>query len=77
MRSSYYKQQARSKEKETRVHGIDVVNVRDTPNGEIIGALYDGDRVTVKEAVDDTWTKIEYRGRDAYVVSRFLKEGIL
>ena len=77
MRSSYYKQARANKIKEVRVYGIDVLNVRDTPNGEIIGVIYDGDRVDVKEEVDNIWTKIEYRGRDAYVVSKFLKEGIL
>lgn len=72
MRSSYYKQ---AKKKETRVFGIDVLNVRKSPNGEVIGAIYDGDKVDVLEA-GDTWTKIEYRGKEAFVISKYLKEGI-
>lgn len=75
MRSSYYKP-ARAKEKEVRISGIDVVNVRKVPNGEIIGELRNRDRVEVLEE-GYIWTKIRYEGSEAFVVSKFLKEGIL
>lgn len=44
----------------------DECNVRDTPNGDIIGGLSVGDTV-VKLGVEDDWVKIEYEGEEAYV----------
>lgn len=73
MRGSYY----RDKSKYTIVRGIDALNVRAVPNGEIIDVIPEGSQVKVLGKLDDTWTKIEVRGMEGVVVSKYLKEGIL
>ena len=72
MRGNYYK----DKSKYAKVSGIDVLNVRKVPNGEVLGELRNGDRVDVLEA-GYIWTKIKYEGSEAFVVSKYMKEGIL
>lgn len=73
MRGSYYG----DKSKYTIVRGIDALNVRAVPNGEIIDVIPEGSQVKVLGKLDDTWTKIEVRGMEGVVVSKYLKEGIL
>ena len=48
------------------------LNVRSEPKigNNIIGKLYNGNIVTVKETVDDTWTKID----KGYVMTKFLTD---
>lgn len=74
MRGSYYK----DKSKYATVSGIDALNVRREPNGEVIGILHEGDTVKITEfGIGDIWANIEFNGQTAVVVSKYLKEGIL
>lgn len=73
MRGSYYK----DKSKYATVRGIDILNVRVVPNGEIIDVIPEGSQVKIIGKLDDTWTKVEVRGVEGVVVSKYLKEGIL
>lgn len=48
-----------------------VLNVRETPNGKIVGGLGRGSEVEyISEA--NGWTKIKYNGKEAYVFSAYL-----
>lgn len=49
------------------------LNVRKTPNGEIIGALAEGAQVKVLEIANADWYKIE--SPEGYVMKRFIKKG--
>jgi uncharacterized protein YgiM (DUF1202 family) len=48
------------------VQANDDCNVRDLPNGDVIGGLSAGDQVE-KLGVEDDWVKINYNGQEAYV----------
>lgn len=48
------------------VQANDDCNVRDLPNGDVIGGLSLGDQVE-KLGVEDDWVKINYNGQEAYV----------
>ena len=50
----------------------DYLNVRSTPNGEIISALPPGSEITILEGDKDGWTKISIGGKEAYVCSRYV-----
>jgi uncharacterized protein YgiM (DUF1202 family) len=73
MRGSYYK----DKSKYATVSGIDVLNVREVPNGKIITTIPEGTNVKVIGKVDAIWTRIDAMGVEGVVVSKYLKEGIL
>jgi uncharacterized protein YgiM (DUF1202 family) len=76
MRNNYRKPAIR--ERYAVVSGIDTLNVRKEPNGEIIGTLHEGDTVKITEfGIGDIWANIEFNGQTAVVVSKYLKEGIL
>lgn len=75
MKNSYRKPARR--ERYAVVSGIDTLNVRKEPNGEIIGTLHEGDVVKLMEAPEGIWTYIEFEDGLAVVITRFLKEGIL
>ena len=49
------------------------LNVRNAPNGDIIGTLSYGEEVKVKAFINDYWALIEYRNDEpGYVNTRFL-----
>jgi uncharacterized protein YgiM (DUF1202 family) len=49
------------------------LNIRESPNGEIIGTLPNGAILKVKRNLVD-WLIIEYQGREGYVSRKFTKE---
>ncbi|MBO4338162.1 MAG: SH3 domain-containing protein [Lachnospiraceae bacterium] len=53
----------------------DTVNVRssDSENGEKIGKLQQGEKVTRLEAQENGWSRVSYNGSEAYVKSDYLK----
>ena len=74
MRGNYYKDKSKYY---ATVSGIDVLNVRDVPNGKIIDTLLEGAQVKVIGKIDNVWTKVDVLGTEGVVVSKYLKEGIL
>jgi hypothetical protein len=57
----------------TRCTAKTTVNIRETPEGQVIGKLKTGDSVSVLEQGDD-WTKIEQGGIEGYVATPYLKD---
>jgi uncharacterized protein YraI len=54
----------------------DVLNVRSSPNGDIIGHLTSGTSVTPTGKSDDgAWWKINYNGQDAYISAQWAVAG--
>lgn len=62
-------------EKKTSIGGIVIggksLNIREVPNGTIIGSLIDGTRVKITDDSDPEWYKIEPKG---YVMKKFIKK---
>lgn len=62
-------------EKKTSIGGIVIggksLNVREVPNGTVIGSLIDGTRVKITDDSDPEWYKIEPKG---YVMKKFIKK---
>lgn len=56
------------------VYATDVVNVRAEPNTEcdILGKLKVGDSLERYESMPDGWSRIDYKGQEAYVKTEFL-----
>ncbi|MCR5282363.1 MAG: SH3 domain-containing protein [Lachnospiraceae bacterium] len=54
---------------------IETVNVRssDSENGEKIGKLQQGEKVTRYEELENGWSRVSYNGSEAFVKSEFLK----
>ena len=48
------------------------LNVRNAPNGEIIGKLKNGEEVQVKAFISESWALIDYKDQPGYVNTRFL-----
>ena len=50
------------------------VNVRQTPNGKVLGTLRKGVKLTGKlSASNPNWVEIQYKGQRAYVYKEFVK----
>lgn len=62
-------------EKKTSIGGIVIggksLNIREVPNGTVIGSLIDGTRVKITDDSDPEWYKIEPKG---YVMKKFIKK---
>ena len=54
----------------------DYLNVRSSPNGEIISSLPPGSEVKILEGEKDGWTKISYGDKEAYVCSRYVTSDV-
>lgn len=48
------------------------LNVRNAPNGEIIGSLPYGEKTEIISLVNDNWAIISFKGEPAYVNRRYL-----
>ena len=54
----------------------DYLNVRSTPNGDIISSLPPGTDVKILEGDKDGWTKISFGDKEAYVCSRYVTTNV-
>ncbi len=52
----------------------DLLNMRQTPGGEIIGRIPNGTEVSVLDNSDSTWFKISVNGKEGYVSSEYLSQ---
>lgn len=58
-----------------KVSGVDLLNVRNLPDGEILGTAKAGQTLTVTGYSDNKqWASINFGGGKAYVMSKFLVE---
>lgn len=49
------------------------LNIRETPNGVIIGSVSKGAKVELIEKTTPNWYKIKYQGKTGYCFSKHLK----
>ncbi len=54
----------------------DLLNMRQTPGGEIIGRIPNGTEVSVLDNSDSTWFKISVNGKEGYVSSEYLSQPV-
>ncbi len=52
----------------------DLLNMRQTPGGEIIGRIPNGTEVSVLDNSDSNWFKISVNGKEGYVSSEYLSK---
>lgn len=81
--TDYNKQYSKNKKKPIKKYETYVVNspsglnIRDIPNGEIIGVLSDKTKVSfnggVKEQDGNTWLLVKAGNYDGYVMDKYLK----
>jgi len=56
----------------TATVNADLLNLRNAPEGDIIGHLYDGTTVSVLDTSNSEWYKISSNGKEGYVSSQYL-----